>query len=148
MQEEVSVNRFFQFIPLRLRGEPENRGEFDDPNTGARWLGPERGGLSLSQVGDRERSLGKYGDSSVGCLCFEVFLDRFGDVVTRRQMSAPNRFFGKGAENPNVSIALDEGLNLGLPLFGASEAWTGQEGQNLLRGLGRAHESVKRAVGR
>ena len=63
-------------------------------------------------------------------------------------MGGADDVIGQRAVEQDAGLALDEGLELRLPLFGPAETGRGQQGEQLFRAGGAAQELVEAAVGR
>ena len=68
----------------------------------------------------------KNGDAGAGAEFGKFFADGGGDVFAGFEVGFFEDVVGKGTVNEDFGAALDEGLDLGLPLFGADMAGGGE----------------------
>ena len=82
-------------------------------------------------VRNRQRTLRESRDPPLRSELAQPFRDGGADVVTRGQVSAANDFVRERTVNQHASPALDERLDLGLPLLRANKAGRSEHGQDL-----------------
>lgn len=97
-------------------------------------------------VGDGKGALGKGGDAGVGAELLEALADGGGDVGAGFEVDFLEGLGIDGAVDLDFGASLDEGLDLGLPLFGFGESGRGEHGENFLGRVGGLEEFVQRAV--
>lgn len=97
-------------------------------------------------VGDGEGALGEGGDAGVGAELLEALVDGLGDVGAGFEVDFLEGLGIEGAVDLDFGAALDEGLDLGLPLFGFGESGCGEHGEDFFGRVGGLQEFVQRAV--
>ena len=102
----------------------------------------------MNQVGNGQRALRQDGHAGARPQGFQAAGHGRADVVAGRQEGPARDLVGQRTVNKNFGLALDEGLDLRLPLFGADKAGRAQQGQYLLRAADAEEEFLHRAVRR
>ena len=69
--------------------------------------------------------------------------DRFRDIRTGRQVNAPEHIVRQTGMDENFGVALDKGLDLGLPLLGTAKARGDQFQENVSRRRGLAQKQIE-----
>ncbi len=86
------------------------------------------------------------GNARAGADLGEFGADSGGDVVAGIEVSLTENVIGEGTVNEDFRAALDERLNLGLPLFGPDVARGGEHGEYFFRAIGVAQEFIERTA--
>ena len=102
-------------------------------------------GIGLD-VGDGEGALGKGGDAGVGAEFLEALADGVGDVGAGFEVDFFEGLGIEGAVDLDFGASLDEGLDLGLPLFWFGESGRGEHGEDFFGRVGGLQEFVQRTV--
>jgi hypothetical protein len=87
--------------------------------------------------------LGQDSDARLGAVALESIADRGGNVMARREMTGANDIVGKRAIDEHLGVTLDQGLNLGLPLFWADKARRGEQREDLLGAGGGTEQMIE-----
>ena len=77
--------------------------------------------------------MGKDCDARPGAVVGEFFADGGGDIRAGFEMGFFEDVVRQGAVNEDFGATLDEGLNLGLPLFGADVTGGCKAGEHFFR---------------
>src|SRR5260221_2003116 len=109
---------------------------------------PVANGADSCQIGNGQRSLWQHGDPRARTNSGRLCCDRSADVVTRGEVGAADDFVRQRTVNQNAGLALDEGLDLCLPLLGTDKSGRRQHGENFLRTRGGAEQFIEWAVRR
>ena len=102
---------------------------------------------SAVYIRDGERPQWQNGDARAVLFRAQQFFDGRADVVAGRQVRGAHHFVGKRTVDQHGRFALNQRLDLRLPLFGSREARRGKQGQDRLRPGGAAQQLIERAAG-
>ncbi len=101
----------------------------------------------LGQVRDREGTLRENRNAGARPSLSEFFADGRANISAGFEMCFAEDIIGKRTVNENLGAALDEGLDLGLPLLGTDMVGGGEHGEDFFGTAGFTQEFVKRAAG-
>src|SRR6267154_3357288 len=82
------------------------------------------------EIGNRQRALRQDGYAGVGTELHEVFAHGFADVATGYEMRGAANFVRQRTMNQHACLALDERLNLRLPLLRSDKTRRGKQCEN------------------
>ena len=100
------------------------------------------------QARDGERALGQDGNACARALGGEQAADGRADVMAGRQVSSAHHGVRQRTVKQDAGLALDQQLDLSLPLFRALKAGRRQAGEHLLGAASVAQDSLEAGVGR